>query len=302
MEKNRTKFSGCLWRYRNRNLIPISKNGSILILSLWVLTLLGLVAVAVSHQAMLEYKLAGYAIQESQTRRDAESSVWKAWAVVNNDTNGYDFLEELWALPVEQTGEGLMDEDRKVYVMTHAGLVQNASLVDRVAPGLSAQINAWMLKNQWDHIANEVELQMALGGQNNLLFTAYDTHGVNINTADSQIVYAIIENETTSAGGSHCLVSVITASYDTYKSTGQPYSDLDTQWLNQVDTSSCPAGDGAIYSSVLKTNLHQRFKANSDHYRLERELTSSKVPTRLSVIFKKGNTRPDIQFWYEEKI
>lgn len=286
--------------------------GSILILTLWVLTLISLIAEAVSRQAILEYKLTGYALQESELRRKTEEAVWKAWAVVANDTNGYDWLEELWAKSPEEEGEGLVDEDRKVAIVvsveegtggTEVMTIPESNLIDSIALGASAKIIEWLEKNDWQGVASEVELQMAGVDISSFTVSADEEKRININTVPFDLLEKIIEYEAKTAAEN----TGISQDYFNNPVTklkqaaeSRPFTEL-SQWFGRISESEFTGEELTAYQA-LQVQLEERFKVASQFFRIERVFSSSKITKRLTVVFKKGGSRPDIQFWHEERI
>lgn len=272
--------------------------GSILILTLWVLMLMSLIAVAVSRQSILEYKLAGYALQESELRRKTEEAVWKAWAGVANDRNEYDSLEELWAKSPEEEGEGLVDEDRKVVIV-----VSESPLLDSIALDTSTKIIEWLEKNQWQGVTNEVELQMAGVDISSLTVYADEKRQVNINTVPLEVLQKIIGYEAEIADAENSVISSEDFSNPVVElkqaaENYRPFAEL-SQWFELMPELT---GEELTAYQALKARLEERFKVTSQFFRLERTFSLSKITKRLTVVFKKGDSRPDIQFWHEERV
>jgi hypothetical protein len=283
--------------------------GSILILTLWVLTLMSLIAVAVSRQSILEYKLAGYALQESELRRKTEEAVWKAWAGVANDRNEYDSLEELWAKSPEEEGEGLVDEDRKVVIVVSAQegteviTIPESPLLDSIALGASTKIIEWLEKNHWQGVTNEVELQMAGVDISSLTVYADEKRQVNINTVSLDLLQKIIGYEAEIADVENSVISSEdfinpVAELKQAAENYRPFVEL-SQWFELIPELT---GEELTAYQALEARLEERFKVTSQFFRLERTFSSSKITKKLTVVFKKGDSRPDVQFWHEERV
>lgn len=75
----------------------MNRKGSILIISLWILTLLVIFAVTIGHRSSLNLKLAK--IQRDTLRADfsAQSGIQKAIAVLNKKSNNFNTLDEQWS-------------------------------------------------------------------------------------------------------------------------------------------------------------------------------------------------------------
>src|SRR3989338_5293925 len=267
--------------------------GSILILTLWVLTLISLIAEAVSRQAILEYKLTGYALQESELRRKTEEAVWKSWAVVASDRNGYDWLEELWAKSPEEEGEGLVDEDRKVAIVvsvqegTGVITIPESNLIDSIALGASAKIIEWLEKNDWQSVANEVELQMAGVDISSFTVSADENKQININTVPLDLLQKIIEYEAKTAAENTGISQEYFSNPVTklkQAAESSPFTEL-SQWFGQMPEFT---GEELTAYQALQVQLEKRFKVASQFFRIERIFSSSKITKRLTVVFKKG--------------
>lgn len=72
--------------------------GTILIITLWVLTVLSSIAISVTYRMRIELKLAGNQLNSDKVFFTAKSGIMQALNVLNQDTtNSYDILSEAWS-------------------------------------------------------------------------------------------------------------------------------------------------------------------------------------------------------------
>lgn len=74
-----------------------ASKGTILILTLWVLTLLSSIALSVTYRMRIELKLIASELNRDKVFCIAKSGITQAINVLNQDTNGYDVLSEQWS-------------------------------------------------------------------------------------------------------------------------------------------------------------------------------------------------------------
>lgn len=99
----------------------MSRRGSLLVVSLWLVTLLGTLAVAMARYLSTELRVAGYRAAREQARALARSGVLVALRVLQEDKTPEDWLGEAWAQPLtlqpadgQQVTVSLVDEQRKL--------------------------------------------------------------------------------------------------------------------------------------------------------------------------------------------
>ena len=73
------------------------KEATILILTLWILTLLSAIALSVVYRIRIEIKLTGYGLRQEKEFCIAKAGVVQALGVLARDNNGYDSLNESWS-------------------------------------------------------------------------------------------------------------------------------------------------------------------------------------------------------------
>ena len=71
--------------------------GSILIMTTWLLAIVALLALGISHRGQLEVRLVSYDVATAQTRLAALAGVQRALEAVAHDTNAFDAWNEPWA-------------------------------------------------------------------------------------------------------------------------------------------------------------------------------------------------------------
>src|SRR3989338_1833318 len=81
--------------------LPITnyQKGSLLVITLWLIAVLAMVAVALSRFLSTETRLMRYHGARAQARAWAEAGVRLAMHRLQEDTNAYDGLGERWATP-----------------------------------------------------------------------------------------------------------------------------------------------------------------------------------------------------------
>jgi len=110
------------------------KQGSIFILTLWSLCLLSIFAIGLGSKVTQDINLASYFQNKPQARFLALAAIKRAQAVLEDDTNGFDCLNEFWAtgsysddeesvfneakLGNGAYGIGMIDEERKININT----------------------------------------------------------------------------------------------------------------------------------------------------------------------------------------
>lgn len=80
--------------------------GAILVTTLWILALLTLLALGIGIKMGVDIKLIGFTLNSSKAHYLAEAGLRKAIAVLEEDTNKYDSLNEVWS-----TGHDVDDEN-----------------------------------------------------------------------------------------------------------------------------------------------------------------------------------------------
>ena len=103
-------------RTRNR------QSGSLLIITLWIITILSVLAVAIARHLSIEVRLTKYHLAREQAKVLARSGVYLAMQRLTEDGTAYDWLGDEWALPGEEIGTGdahvrivsTTDEERKL--------------------------------------------------------------------------------------------------------------------------------------------------------------------------------------------
>lgn len=81
---------------RNHNLHSRSQ-GTILIITLWILTLLSAIAVSLTYRMSMELKMSSNELNRDRVFSIAKAGVVQAVSVLNKDDNGYDSLNERWS-------------------------------------------------------------------------------------------------------------------------------------------------------------------------------------------------------------
>jgi general secretion pathway protein K len=155
-------------RYLSPPALCKDSKAMILVVSLWILTILAVLAVGLGYRSSLELKLADYNLDKLKTLYIAEAALQRAMAELEKDRNNYDALNETWSngrdaengvyifkdvevgdgvfnigyiFSENDAGEaikfyGMMDEERKININT-APLEMLLSL-----PGLNEEIAA----------------------------------------------------------------------------------------------------------------------------------------------------------------
>ena len=94
------------------------KRGSVLIIALWILTILVIFAVTIGHRASLNLKLARFQRDSLKANFLTQSDINKAIAVLENDGNEFDALNEEWSAGKDASGLDILknvtitDEER----------------------------------------------------------------------------------------------------------------------------------------------------------------------------------------------
>lgn len=98
-----------------------TERGSLLIVTLWVVIILGALAVAIGRQLSVELRITRYRLAREQVRAMARSGIYFAMQTVQEDTIGVDAPREAWAAPQAVSlspGHHLLvvvsDEERKL--------------------------------------------------------------------------------------------------------------------------------------------------------------------------------------------
>lgn len=71
--------------------------GTILVITLWIITLLSAIALSITYRMRVELKLAGYELNRDKAFCIAKAGVIQAIGVLNQNTNEYDALSEAWS-------------------------------------------------------------------------------------------------------------------------------------------------------------------------------------------------------------
>jgi len=101
----------------------VTRRGSLLIITLWLVAILGALAVAVARQLSSEIRLTRYQLARAQGQALARSGIYLAMQRLREDTTEDDWAGDTWALPwtvVLPSGDSLTltieDEERKLNV------------------------------------------------------------------------------------------------------------------------------------------------------------------------------------------
>lgn len=112
-----------------------NRSGSLLVVTLWMVTILSVLAVAIGRYLSTEVRLTKYRLARAQARMLARSGVWLAMQQLGQDAQqdaqsppgqGYDWLGDEWALPVtHDVPQGrvdvhIYDEEHKLSVKADA--------------------------------------------------------------------------------------------------------------------------------------------------------------------------------------
>ena len=88
------------------------ERGSILIITLWIMTILTVLAIGIGFRVSLEMRLSRYNLDRLQARYIAKAGIVKARAYLSGDNNDHDSLYECGvALPLGQTPESIFGEE-----------------------------------------------------------------------------------------------------------------------------------------------------------------------------------------------
>jgi general secretion pathway protein K len=74
-----------------------NKNATILVITLWVLTLLSAITLSLSYRMGMEIKITKNKIDTDKAFCVANAGIIRAISILNKDTNGYDSLNEQWS-------------------------------------------------------------------------------------------------------------------------------------------------------------------------------------------------------------
>ncbi|MCM8797228.1 MAG: type II secretion system protein GspK [Candidatus Omnitrophica bacterium] len=85
----------------------MDKKGSVLIISLWILTIISLFAIGLGHRSALILKIAEYQKDRLKAYYFARAGLQKAIAELQKDSNGYDSLDETWSTGKDSMGRPL---------------------------------------------------------------------------------------------------------------------------------------------------------------------------------------------------
>lgn len=101
------------------------RRGSLLVMTLWIVTILGALSVAVARYLSTEVRLTRYRLARHEARELARSGVLVAQQLIQQDTDPVDWNGELWAQPQtvspssgRQLTVAITDEERKLNVNT----------------------------------------------------------------------------------------------------------------------------------------------------------------------------------------
>ena len=150
------------------------KEATILIITLWILTLLSAIALSVVYRIRIEIKLTGYGLRQEKAFCIAKAGVVQALGVLARDNNGYDSLNESWSnysaelygvnlfrgikvgegaftvsyvydedifTGTKQIFYGMKDEERKINVNKAAQDVLES--IPGITPQIASSIRAW---------------------------------------------------------------------------------------------------------------------------------------------------------------
>ena len=178
--------------------------GSLLIVTLWLVTILGALSVAVARYLSTEVRLTRYRLARQQARELARSGVWFALNVIQEDaaTSMEDWSGEPWAIPQmispaagRQVTVTITDEERKLNLNT-ATAAQLSSLLgdDALAQAVvdDAKDGAIAILEQLNDLPDLTEDARALLHTTTTPYTAITQNGgpMNINTATRQAMLA----------------------------------------------------------------------------------------------------------------
>lgn len=207
--------------------IKQNEKGVILIITLWVLAILGLLAISFSHQMRIEIKLTKFQVDSLRALYLAKAGINYAIAKLKKDTNLYDALNEDWASKEEVEVEKgkfsfyIEDEERKINLNTapksileKLGLAEDVvcSIIDwrdtddNMTLPAGAEDEYYQTLNLPYHCKNTSfesleELLLVKGMTKQILYgedgisqwiTVYGKGVVNINTASKRVLSALL--------------------------------------------------------------------------------------------------------------
>lgn len=93
-----------------------NNSGTILIIALWIMAILMLVAVSLAYRSRVEIKLSSLSSKKIKAQEMAWEGIFEISRLLKDDTNGYDSLNEEWALERgdEAISYAIIDEERKI--------------------------------------------------------------------------------------------------------------------------------------------------------------------------------------------
>lgn len=207
--------------------IKQNEKGVILIITLWVLAILGLLAISFSHQMRIEIKLTKFQVDSLRALYLANAGINYAIAKLKKDTNLYDALNEDWASKGEVEVEKgkfsfyIEDEERKINLNTAPkSILEKLGLAEEVVCNIidwrdtddnmtlpaGAEDEYYQTLNLPYHCKNTSfesleELLLVKGMTKEILYgeggisqwiTVYGKGVVNINTASKRVLSALL--------------------------------------------------------------------------------------------------------------
>jgi general secretion pathway protein K len=163
-----------------------SRGGTILVTTLWILTILVILAAGIGFRTSLEARLNKYNMDSIRGRYFARAGVYKSLGILANDNNSYDSARECGAaFPTDKNAAdifsekpedgsftvgfeeeasfhyGMMDEERKININTASQAVLE-SLLSAGSPEAAASIISWrgqtqVLNGAWDDYYKSLE-------------------------------------------------------------------------------------------------------------------------------------------------
>lgn len=275
----------------------LDKKGSILIICLWILLILGICVLALAHRVSLATQISKYQINSLKAYALAKAGMNRMIVELEKDTNEIDYLEESWAKTSPAFKDFLLqdgkfsvssiDEERKIN-LNYAN--KYLFYVLEIDPNIVSK---------YKNFSNMQMLKLIVSGliydKIKDIVTVYTSGKININTVSQETLEILLK-----------------AILEELKSSGQDTSDVSFSDLANkiIDIRNKEKffKDTDSFLKNLDLNSHQinilnilltkiTFKSNIFHIISKGEILNSKIKKKIEIIFDRNNKK--ILYYYE---
>ena len=298
-----------------------TRAGSLLVITLWLLTILSVFAIAMARYLSVEVRLTRYRLTREQAKAWARSGVYLAMQELLKDAQqsgkAYDWLGDDWALPQAEvkTAGGrvrvlsVIDEERKLYLNTATKeqlerLTRSSDAAQAVVDYLDGedaserQVEEPPYQPKNGPVVAMEELLEIPGVTPQIFETLQRTttasadpsqpHPLNINTASPEVLL-VVAGETLGGGPSAAVIQALTAAR--LGPDGEAGSDDDCVVTQLQDAANklaaCTQQSPTVFAELLSK---ASFSVNSTTFRIQAEgdVDSPSVRYRVEAIVQRA--------------